>query len=268
MDLNAIASVLRPAQRGDIAWREGDALLAGGTWLFSEPQPGLRRLVDLERLGWEPLRADADGMWVAATCKIAQLAAFEPPPAWRAAIVVGPCCNALLGSFKILAMATVGGNLCLALPAAPMAALAVALDGVCTIWTAEGERLLPAADLITGPQANALRPGEVLRGLQLPAAALARTAALRRISLNALGRSAALLIGTRGDAGAAFSLTITASTPRPVRLDFAEWPDAGALRTRVEAVPDGWYDDLHGHPDWRRHMTIDLAEDIRRELSP
>ena len=34
-----------------IAWREGDAWLAGGTWLFSEQQPRLRRLIDLQSLG-------------------------------------------------------------------------------------------------------------------------------------------------------------------------------------------------------------------------
>ncbi len=33
----------------------GDAWLAGGTWLFSEPQPGLRRLLDLNSLDWPAL---------------------------------------------------------------------------------------------------------------------------------------------------------------------------------------------------------------------
>ncbi len=28
-----------------------------------------------------------------------------------------------------------------------------------------------------------------------------------------------------------------------------------------------YYDDLHGSPDWRRHMTLRLAEEIRQELS-
>lgn len=268
MDLNTIAAVLRPADRDGIAaWQDGDAVLAGGTWLFSEPQPRLRRLVDLERLGWEPLQATPDGLRIAATCTIAQLAAFEPPPAWRAASVVAPCCNALLGSFKIWNMATVGGNLCLALPAAPMAALAVAMDGACTVWTQDGgERAIPAADFVTGPQANALQPGEILRAIHLPAAALSRAAAFRRISLSPQGRSAALLIGTQ--AGRGFSLTITAATPRPVRIDCAALPDAAGLQALIEAAipPGGWYDDLHGRPDWRRHMTLVLAEDIRREL--
>ncbi|MET0652018.1 MAG: FAD-binding molybdopterin dehydrogenase, partial [Hyphomicrobiaceae bacterium] len=28
-----------------------------------------------------------------------------------------------------------------------------------------------------------------------------------------------------------------------------------------------YYDDVHGLPDWRRHMTHELAEEIRRELA-
>ncbi|MGW3407120.1 hypothetical protein ACWDPI_37500, partial [Streptomyces zhihengii] len=45
MDLNTIAGI-RGAHRRE-PWRPGDAWLGGGTYLFSEPQPHLRRLVDL-----------------------------------------------------------------------------------------------------------------------------------------------------------------------------------------------------------------------------
>src|SRR5436305_489841 len=49
MDLNTVSEVVRPRRRESLAdWRAGDAWLAGGTWLFSEPQPAVRRLVDLD----------------------------------------------------------------------------------------------------------------------------------------------------------------------------------------------------------------------------
>ena len=39
MDLNTITEVARPAARAQLpVWTAGDAWLAGGTWLFSEPQ--------------------------------------------------------------------------------------------------------------------------------------------------------------------------------------------------------------------------------------
>jgi hypothetical protein len=73
MDLVTIKEI-RGAERdgsGPLDWSEGDAWLAGGTWLFSEPQPQLRRLIDLQSLGWKPLAVTKNGIEIAATCKVA-----------------------------------------------------------------------------------------------------------------------------------------------------------------------------------------------------
>lgn len=269
MDLHGIEAVIAPVSRAALPVRQdGDAWLAGGTWLFSEPQPELRRLVDLLALGWAPSAIDESGLSLAATCTIAELARLELPGHWSAAPLVGRCCRALLGSFKIWNMATVGGNLCLALPAGPMIALATALEAEATIWMPEGgRRRLPVIDLVLGPQRTALRPGEVLRGLHMPAAALRRRTAFRRISLSPNGRSGALLIGTL-DADGGFALTVTASVRRPLRLAFPSLPGAGALAGALTAaIPDAlYYDDVHGAPDWRRHVSFILAEEIRADL--
>jgi CO/xanthine dehydrogenase FAD-binding subunit len=211
----------------------------------------------------------AEGLQLAATCTIAALDRLELPAGFTAAPLIGQCCRALLGSFKVWNAATVGGNLCLALPAGPMIALAVALDGLCLIWTpGGGERRLAVRDLVRGPQETTLAPGEILRRIDLPAAALARRTAFRRISLSPNGRSGALVIGTRDPAGT-FALTVTASTRRPVRIDLAAVPAASALAAALDAaIPDGlWYDDVHGAPDWRRHVTGLLSEEVRAELA-
>jgi CO/xanthine dehydrogenase FAD-binding subunit len=270
MDLNTVTEISRPVSRDDLQpWQGGDAWLAGGTWLFSEPQPALTRLIDLSGLGWPSLDVSEDGLRIGATCTLAELSAAEFPSAWRASPLFRQCCRALLGSFKIWNAATVGGNLCMALPAGPMAALTVALDGVCAIWTPDGgQRQAPARDFILGPQRTTLRPGEVLRAIDLPVKALLQRTAFRQISLTPLGRSAALLVGSATPAGA-FMLTVTAATRRPVRLDFNSSPSNEILRQALEqAIPDTlYYDDIHGAPDWRRHMTFRLAEQIRQELS-
>jgi hypothetical protein len=46
-------------------------------------------------------------------------------------------------------------------------------------------------------------------------------------------------------------------------------PSAGALRARIEQTlpPGAYYDDVHGLPAWRRHMTLLFAEEIRADLS-
>jgi CO/xanthine dehydrogenase FAD-binding subunit len=271
MDLNTVSEVARPATREETrGWRDGDAWLAGGTWLFSEPQPGVRRLIDLEGLRWEPLTVNEQGLSIAATCTIGQLDRLVAPEDWLAAPLIHQCCQSLLASFKVLNVATVGGNVCLSLPAAAMISLTAALEGVCTIWQPDGgERRVPVADFVTGNGRNVLGPGELLRGIDLPASALRKQSSFRRMSLTHEGRSSVLLIGTFCPHEGAWALTVTAATVRPVRIEFPRVPTGEQLRDRLrEAIPDGLYlDDVHGAPEYRRHLTFHFAEEIRRELS-
>ncbi len=149
-----------------------------------------------------------------------------------------------------------------------MISLTSALDGVCTIWKEDGsEQKLPVTDFVIGDGRNALAPGELLRQIDIPLAALKRRAAFRQISLTPVGRSAALLIGSLDGTGA-FALTVTASTARPVQLSFAKNPQAKELHDALlHHIPDALYHtDVHGKPAWRKHMTLRLAEEIRLEL--
>ena len=232
MDLPGIQELARPLTRDALPpVGAGSAWLAGGTWLFSEPQPGLRALVDLAGLGWAALEPSASGLRIGATCTIAALEAFAAtpgcPPDWLAAPLFRACSQALLGSFKIWAVATVGGNVCLSLPAAPMLALTVALDGVAQVWRPDGTE--------------------------------------RQASLTAHGRSAVLLVATAGADG--FALTVTASTVRPVHAAWPQPPSRAGLDADLAALPDDlWFDDVHGAPAWRRHMTRRLAAELHEEL--
>jgi CO/xanthine dehydrogenase FAD-binding subunit len=269
MDLNTINEVARPRTREQLpVWTAGDAWLAGGTWLFSEPQVHLTRLIDLADLKWPALTIGDTDLTIAATCTVAQLDAFACPPEWIASPLINLCCRAFLASFKIWKTATVGGNICMSLPAGPMISLTTALDGVCTIWKADGsERKIKIADFVTGSQRNVLASGDLLRQIDIPLAALKRRAAFRQISLTPVGRSAALLIGSLSSDGA-LALTVTASTVRPVQLSFAQIPPAQELRDAIlQHIPDTLYHtDVHGKPAWRKHMTLRLAEEIRTEL--
>jgi CO/xanthine dehydrogenase FAD-binding subunit len=269
MDLNTIIEVARPATRAQLpVWTAGDAWLAGGTWLFSEPQVHLTRLIDLTELKWPALTIGDTHLSIAATCTVAQLDALASPPEWLAAPLINQCCRAYLASFKIWKTATVGGNLCMSLPAGPMISLTSALDGICTIWKADrGELQTTAADFVIGNQRNVLAPGDLLRQIDIPLDALKRRSAFRQISLTPVGRSAALLIGSIDSKGA-IRLTVTGSTIRPVQLSFAKSPQAKELREALlHHIPDPLYhDDVHGKPAWRKHMTLRLAEEIRAEL--
>jgi len=271
MNLNTVTGLRNPRSAAEIAeWRNGFAWLAGGTWLFSEPQPAIDTLIDLDHLGWPALEASPAGLEIGATCRIAELYRFKAPGEWIAAPLIRACCNTLLASFKIWNAATLGGNICMSLPAGAMISLVAALEGRCTLWPRDGApREVPAVDFVTGNHTNVLRPGELLRKIHLPASALMKRTALRQASLTKLGRSAGLLIGTSDPARQDLLVTITAATPRPVQLRFDEIPSAEALRDVIEVrIPaDGYFADVHGSAAYKRHLTYHFAEQIRAELA-
>jgi CO/xanthine dehydrogenase FAD-binding subunit len=267
MDLPFVDS-LEPASAQTLqTWREGDAWLAGGTSLFSEPAPALRRLHDLHAFGWAPLSISSEGLEIAATCTLEQLHSFTAPSHWTAASLFKLCPEALLASWKVWQEATVGGNICLALPAGSMTSLTAALDGICTIWTpGGGARKVPVTELVTGPSTTSLAPGELLRAVTLAPAALTSEVAFRQVSLSPRGRSAALVIGRRQLDGATV-FAITAAVPRPHVLRFTQAPSAEELTTALHDPELEYYDDVHGDPDWRAHLTALLCEQVRAELA-
>lgn len=275
MDLIGVREVRMARDRRDLVFAADEIPLGGGTWLFSEEQPGIGGMVDLTGLGWDPLVEQPDGgLTIAATCTLAEVRALPPRAGRTAHPLFAVAVDALLGSWKIHRFATVGGNICLALPAGPMTSLTAALDGVGVIWTPDrsgvrdggGERRVPIAELVTDVRETVLTHGEVLRAIELPVSALSARVAHRRISLAHLGRSGAFVIG-RLDADGGFVVTITAGTPRPYQLRFAALPTAADLAAAIdETVGADWYDDPHGAPDWRRAMSLRFAEECRLEL--
>jgi CO/xanthine dehydrogenase FAD-binding subunit len=227
-------------------------------------------LIDLETLRWPALKATSDGIEIAATCTIAELECFQAPQEWAAVPLIRLCCHALLMSFKTYNAATVGGNICMSLPAGAMISLTTALEGTYKLWPRKaGPRKIAAIDFVTGNHKNVLQPGELLRSIHLPASALVKRFAFRRNSLTHLGRSAALIIGTQDKAGGDLLLTVTAATARPIQLHFDRLPGADALRHAVGAkIKDAdWFDDVHGSAPYKRHLTYYYAEQIRTELA-
>ena len=266
MDLPTVVSIVAARNRDDLgALSPTVAALAGGSELFAYPRGHLTGLVDLLSLEWPALTITDAGLEIAATCTLAELSRLPAVPGWSAQVLFVECCGALFGSFKIWNVATVGGNLCTALPAGPMITLACALDAEVLIWRRDGsQERRPAAEFVTGNGTNLLQTGDVLRSIHLPIAALRGSTAYRKIALSPLGRSGAVLVG-RLDADGGFLLTVTAGTVRPELLRYPTIPSAPALARDVTAL-DSWFTDAHGAADWRRAVSAVLGEEIRTEL--
>lgn len=266
MDLNTVTAITAARSRGDLAaLGPSVAPLAGGSELFASPRPALTGLVDLLGLEWPSLAIRAGGLEIAATCTLTELSRLPTVPGWTAQPLFLECCGALFGSFKIWNVATVGGNLCTSLPAGPMTALACALDAAVLIWRRDGsDAVVPAGEFVTGNMTNVLEPGDVVRSIHLPVAALRGRTAFRKIALSPLGRSGAVLIG-RLDADGGFLLTVTGATVRPALLRYPALPTATALRRDLDQI-DTWFADAHGAADWRHAVSTVLGEEIRTEL--
>jgi CO/xanthine dehydrogenase FAD-binding subunit len=139
------------------------------------------------------------------------------------------------------------------------------------VWRADGsDYRLPITEFVTGAATNVLGTGEVLRSVWLPASALRAATAYRKLAPSPLGRSGVVVTGRRDTVadGRRFVLTVTAATVRPYVFTFANVPNPIELEAMHASIPDtAWTLDAHGDPDWRRAVTLVLAEQISRELA-
>ena len=221
VDLNAVTGY---APAPDASWRDGDAWLGGGTWLFSQPQPRLRRLLDLHAFGWPPLTETRRRAEHRRDLHAGASSRAGGPRSASCAPGGGTGPAVLRRAARIVQGAERGHRRREHLPVAARRpddlADRRARRGVPRSARPDGGvRTLGVADFVTGDGRNALAPGELLTRVDLPAAALTARAAFRQVSLSPVGRSAVLVIARR-DPGGQTVITVTASTPRPVKLRF------------------------------------------------
>lgn len=89
----------------------------------------------------------------------------------------------LLGGRQIQAVATFGGNICNASPAAETATPLLAYGAEVEIAGPDGVRVIPLADFFKGPGKTVLGRGELLVSLRLPATPEHRRSAYQRLEL-------------------------------------------------------------------------------------
>ncbi|PYE14709.1 CO/xanthine dehydrogenase FAD-binding subunit [Williamsia limnetica] len=268
MDLHTIDSVEMPRTRADLAGLcATDGVMAGGTWLMSEPQLHLRRIIDLSAMDWPALTITEAGLEIAATCSISTLLAATYPPEWAAVGVFRQAAQALLASFKIWQNATIGGNICLGFPAGAMISMASALDAELLVWKADGTDLRCSTnEFVTGIARTILRPGDVLRSIRLPAAALRQPATLRKIAMSPLGRSGAVVIGRATPTGIVVSVTAATDVPYVIATDSDD--PADVVAQVYSSIPaHAYYSDPHGEAGWRRQVTGVLTRAVVVELT-
>ncbi|HMD99332.1 MAG TPA: xanthine dehydrogenase family protein subunit M [Terriglobia bacterium] len=128
--------------------------VAGGTHVVVQADRSIRFLVDITRLGLDYVRQGSRACVVGATTT---MAGIENSPAMLAlANGILATAASTSGSVQERNMATVGGDLANASPAADIATPLLALDAVVVVADARGRRKIPLADFFSGPHRTVL----------------------------------------------------------------------------------------------------------------
>jgi carbon-monoxide dehydrogenase medium subunit len=150
---------------------DGAKLLAGGTDLLLQMRAGqldVDALVSVKQL--DSLKGieytSHEGLRIGASVTLRDLTRSQIIKV-KYPCLVETC--TLMASEQVRSLATIGGNLCNASPAADLAPPLMALGASANIAGPAGERRLALQDFFLGPGDSALAPGELLVDLSLPA---------------------------------------------------------------------------------------------------
>lgn len=230
MDLHSIDSYLCPKDIHQVTdWGEDWSWIAGGTWLFSEPQPQIKTLVDIQSWGWDKIELinnptpahQGKLLAIGATCPLINLlqnsclSKYASVEGFQAAI------SALSASLKVVNVATVGGNICLALSVGTLAPIMVALDASYEIWNRkEQSRIVAAKNFQTGSRQTILKSGELLRQVLIPIEHLNWQVDYQRFGNAASEPALAIVVGAYNQVAKHLRLVIGASIAAPELVEF------------------------------------------------
>ena len=140
-------------------------LLAGGTYTET-PQS----VISLQNIpGLTGITADSDnGITIGAMTKVREVELSEDILKHHTALAEGA---SEIGSIQIRNLATIGGNIAHASPAADTVAGLLVADAQVDIASADGERTVSINELFTGPGETVLKPGEIITQFHLPSPA-------------------------------------------------------------------------------------------------
>jgi len=141
-------------------------LIAGGTDLLTEKDPQVEVLIDITSLGLDYIRSDSQGARIGATTTFAGIEVS--PVLCKSPYNVLAQAAHEMGTPQIRNMATIGGNICSALPSADSAPVLLVLDATLDIAGPNGERSMDIVAFFRGVRENALDRGELLTEIQLP----------------------------------------------------------------------------------------------------
>jgi carbon-monoxide dehydrogenase medium subunit len=183
----------------------------------------------------------------------------------------------VIGGHQVRNVATIGGNLVNASPAADLVPCLLALDGVVTLVGPGGEREVPIERFLLGPNRTARRPDELVTRVDLPALPPRAATAFLKAGRRRAMEISVVCVAARLDLDATLErclearVVLGAVAPTAVRAHAAErllegQPVGGeAFRRAAEAAQEACrpIDDVRASAGFRQHLVGVL---VRRAL--
>jgi aerobic carbon-monoxide dehydrogenase medium subunit len=256
---------------------EEASFLAGGTDLMVQIERGRvapRHVVGLHRVpGLAGIEANGR---IALGARVTHRA-IERAPALGGALRCLIEGAEVIGGHQVRNVATVGGNLANASPAADLVPCLLALDGMVRLVGPGGERELPVERFLLGPNRTARRPDELLTLVSLPAlpahssSAFLKAGRRRAMEISVVCVAARLTLDASGERCLEARIALGAVAPTTVRAREAERtlegrPVGGEAFARAAAAAQEAcrpIDDVRASAAFRRHLVGVL---VRRAL--
>lgn len=146
--------------------QDGAKIIAGGTDLFVNRPPETQSLVDINRLELDYVKSDEGEVAIGATTCFTKIIAS--PILDEQPLAVLKYSAKAIGHYNLRHIATIGGNICNAVPSADSPIALIALDALSIIHGKRGERQVPLVDFFTFVRETVLKPGEFLKEVRIP----------------------------------------------------------------------------------------------------
>jgi CO/xanthine dehydrogenase FAD-binding subunit len=193
-----------------------------GRWRF-DPGPGLH-LIDISKLkDLSGIENQDDILKIGAGVTLTRILTSPDAQAFCPVLVQAV---EQMASLQVRNTATMGGNLCMASPAADTAPPLLVSDARIVIQDAKGETTVPVADFFTGPGQSILKSGQVLTHICIPKAQSSESAGFRKIGTRTAVIisvvSAAVKIRLNNGVCETVRIALGSVAPTPVRVTAAE----------------------------------------------
>lgn len=151
-----------------VSYKEAAKIIAGGTDLVLRMMMGTRKpkyLINIKAIPGLNYIVDKDDLRIGATTTLLAMAK-SPELNKKCPLIVRVAQQ--FACIAIANMATLGGNLCNASPAADTAAPLITLSARAKITGPDGSRVVPLEDFFIGPGSTVMKMGEMLTEVQIP----------------------------------------------------------------------------------------------------